>query len=522
MSGSLKGLNNLLNTQNYNQAIADFSKAIYIDPVEPVYYWYRAEAYLCLADFESAILNFRQHRSLSNLKITKAQDSSYYVTRKRMAQACFTWGQCLLDQFRFNDALEQFNTAAELGMDPDIVALRIAIAKIGVNDLTSSMTYLFQLINNHCSDIDVYILRAKLYYQQENIFFCNLDLRDAVIINPLHPEIKSLQLCVLEYAVQFKNKASEQVLRKKFDLAIWYLNQAVELDPEDWSSQLLRGVLLGETQHYDAGIDDLMEVLGNESRCEVREEEIKKHISALHNKAAIQMFKEKNITMAIQRFTIALNFNPPDHIIKKNRAECYFLLHEYDCALTDLFSVSKEHPDDLDVKSRISSIYGLLGKRLLLQGKVEEAIRSLSEAIIYDPNQSSLYFDRAESYLYLQELDLMKSDLLSCIKLSGQHELAQSLLSLFSNHDEKASRQNLISKLEGKYKSNNHEWKQSNSPNELCTHSILIATKYLPRLRPHEGGPNYILSEGIRYRCEADQLIKVVPNYPIKGKTVKG
>lgn len=118
--------------------------------------------------------------------------------------------------------------------------LSSAIVKIGQGDFELALEYLYQVINNHCHDTDVYLLRAKILYLQQNIFFAIADIRSAMNIDPSHPDIKSLMLGVMKFAVQFKNNANEQIIRKDYDLAIWYLNQAIELDPEDWKTLFSR------------------------------------------------------------------------------------------------------------------------------------------------------------------------------------------------------------------------------------------------------------------------------------------
>lgn len=250
----------LFAAKNYIAAVAKFTRAINLNPLEPCYLWHRAEAYLRLADFDSCLLNFR----LLKVLLSKQQAYSSYLFQYRMALVSFTWGQCLVDQHRFLDAAVQLDVAAKLDYDPIQIALPLAIAHIGLNDLDAAIRQLYRLIENKVNNIDIYILRAKLYHLQNNIFFANLDLQDAMKIDPTHPEVKHLQFLVLQYAVDFKNKASEQILKKKYQIAVWYLNQAIELDPEDWTLMLLRycknnssGILLAEIGNLDGGLADL-------------------------------------------------------------------------------------------------------------------------------------------------------------------------------------------------------------------------------------------------------------------------
>jgi tetratricopeptide (TPR) repeat protein len=333
--------------KRYTQAIAKFNRAVYLAPTEPTYYWHRGEAYLAICDFEGCIVNFLLFRKLVQ---------NGYVVSKRLANVAFTYGQCLLDQKRYHDAEKYFELAQQCGFHVDDVYLRLALAKLGQNDIPACLELLYEVINNHCVDADVYVLRAKLYYFQKNIFMSIQDLRVAKHLNPEHAEIPDLQHKVLEYAVDFKNKASEQIHRRDFRTALWYLNQVMELDMEDWKCLMLRGIILGELDQFEEGLTDLLEVLGNDSREGDREMEIKHHISKLHNKAAIKLFDEKKFDMALDRFSIALNFSPTDSLIRKNRSECYLASKQVDMAVKDLMECLSNKPEDMDAKQRIAFI----------------------------------------------------------------------------------------------------------------------------------------------------------------------
>jgi Flp pilus assembly protein TadD len=205
-------------------------------------------------------------------------------------------------------------------LDCNPIIYNSAVAKLGQGYAEESLEYLYPVINCHCIDADIYILRAKIYCQLGSVFLAIQDLRIAMDLNPGHPEISWLQFKVIEYAVDFKNKASEQILRNDFKTAIWFLNQAIELDPDDWKTLMIRGILLGEIDQYEAGITDLLQVLGNIQRKDDKEEDIKHYISILHNKAGVNFFDERQFSAALERFEIALNFNPDDILIRKNRA----------------------------------------------------------------------------------------------------------------------------------------------------------------------------------------------------------
>lgn len=100
----------------YSNAISQFSRAIFLNPTEPSYYWHRAEAHLRIGDFEGSILNL--HHFQHQLK-------NGYVSRKRLSIIAYTYGQCLLDQGRFQEAEKILNIALQSGFESNFVSIRL-------------------------------------------------------------------------------------------------------------------------------------------------------------------------------------------------------------------------------------------------------------------------------------------------------------------------------------------------------------------------------------------------------------
>ncbi len=103
------------------QAVGDFGRAIYTNQEEPSYYWHRAEAYMELSDFDSCIANFRHF----NLLLASKNQKSVYVSKIRLGYVLYTWGQILLDQKRYKEALEAFSEVHECGHPYSMVGPRM-------------------------------------------------------------------------------------------------------------------------------------------------------------------------------------------------------------------------------------------------------------------------------------------------------------------------------------------------------------------------------------------------------------
>lgn len=155
--------------------------------------------------------------------------------------ASYTFGQVLLDQKQYKESERVLNSALGLGLKAcDEFDVRIAICKLGQGLMDEAIQILFPIIENCSMDPDVYMLRAKLYFKQNNLIASINDLNTAIGLNPNHPEIACLKLSFMEYKVGLKNKAAEHTLKEEWDLAVSYLDEAIELDKLDWKLIFLR------------------------------------------------------------------------------------------------------------------------------------------------------------------------------------------------------------------------------------------------------------------------------------------
>ena len=99
-----------MGASQYELALRCLNKAIHLQPQETDLYVHRAEAYLRLTDFSSAVLNYKRACVLDPNNV------QYY---NRLAFVYYFQGQCLFDQKLFPEALEAFSRATE--MRPDVI-----------------------------------------------------------------------------------------------------------------------------------------------------------------------------------------------------------------------------------------------------------------------------------------------------------------------------------------------------------------------------------------------------------------
>ncbi|KAI9208677.1 uncharacterized protein BJ171DRAFT_565159 [Polychytrium aggregatum] len=407
---SAKGFDCLKN-KDYDQAIAEFSRSIFLWPTEAAYFWHKAEACVCVCDFDSAIMNFRMAR---DILARQGQSRPVYMSI-RFSNVAFTWGQILLDHLRFREALKMFMLAQELGgVAPSSLLLRMALAHLGLEQYDEAIELLYEVTELLPTDVDVIILRAKIYKTQRNVDLVNVDLQEAIRLRPDHPEIPELFEYVMREAADLKNKASDQILKGSLVNAIYYLNHAIELDPRDWiilfrrlSAALAvveRAILFAQLGQSDNAIGDLNAALEHPELDPERTQEIRNYLGSVYNKIGVEQYQARNYEEALKNFTIGLQYNPYESMIYKNRADCYYLAGHLERTLSDNLKALELDPADIECRKRCGIVRFMMGERHFNQGTYVEAI-----------------------YEFTKRIDEARQDLASLLQLHPDHTEANAL-----------------------------------------------------------------------------------------------
>ncbi|KAI9355418.1 hypothetical protein DFJ73DRAFT_279048 [Zopfochytrium polystomum] len=333
--------------------IARLSRAIYVDPEDPALYLFRGDAYLDVCDLQSAIGNYKKALSLvsPSPKATTGSPFSFAnVTGKSVAEeirpgrwikyqlrrALFLWGQILLDQHRFKEALVSFEESRDLGMCFASVSLRIVAAYIGLGDFDEAIRLLYSLSEKYPTNANFHIIRAKLYQSQGCHDFVAIDLRKAIQADPSHPLIMELLEYVMVVATVYKNKAAEQIKKGHFDIAVFFFSQALELDPFDWCSTFKRGVLFHALGQSESAIEDFTTALEQPERDTTRDSEIRAHLSSAYNKLGVDHFRQGRFLQAAAIFSLAIENKSDEAILYRNRSDCYLKMQRVAEAKDDL------------------------------------------------------------------------------------------------------------------------------------------------------------------------------------------
>lgn len=99
-----------MKAEQWQRAVVLFTKSLAMEGEQVDCYVRRAECYLQLTDFQSAVLNYKK------ACIMQPDNLTFY---NRLAFIYFFQGECLFNQKLYPEALEAFTRASE--MRPDLV-----------------------------------------------------------------------------------------------------------------------------------------------------------------------------------------------------------------------------------------------------------------------------------------------------------------------------------------------------------------------------------------------------------------
>ncbi|KAJ3074394.1 Tetratricopeptide repeat protein 16 [Podochytrium sp. JEL0797] len=466
-------------TKDVHTAIASLSRAIFLNNNEPIFYIHKAHAFLLVNDFESCIANMRQAQDMLKPRavvqkwkpevgaiwrgIATAEDgegegdlffrrdkfeataSSSNWFNIRLRRIYYTFGQILLDQRRLYEAMKYFKLARDYGMCEYSVYLRMVAIYIGLHKSDLALELLYRLIEKFPTNPDLYILRAKLYSELKHVDLVSIDLHKVVRLAPQHPEIKQLMEYTIWTAIKYKNKASLQILHGQFDVATFFLNHALELDPTDWITLMKRGVVFSEMGHYESALADLMCVLEMDERDKERDSEINSYIGSVYNRLGVEHFLNQSYEDAVTALKSALKFTSTEGIIFKNLADCYEKLHQGEQHEICLSRALHLNPTDDESRQKLAHLYFQRGESAIFAGHCPYGLIELSKAIDLDPTVPEYIFERGRTHLLTEQIDSAREDLTRVLKMDPLNREAAAMLDQLTLPPQKGS--DVIKKL---------------------------------------------------------------------------
>ncbi|XP_056011713.1 tetratricopeptide repeat protein 16-like isoform X2 [Ostrea edulis] len=406
---------------NFEQVLKSISKAMGLR-ADSVYYVERAEAFIQMCDFQSAILNYKK------ACLMDPDNAEYY---SRLAFLYYFMGQTLFDQRLYPEALESFARAAEMNPDNTGYHIRSMTCLAALQRHGECLALVNKRLETDNDNPDLYIMRARLHEMFRNTTLCYYDIKDALQVDPDHQEAKVMMTKMETRAQDNKREAMQLNLMGKHREALHKISIAIDTDPIVADFHVLRGSLHRRLGDYNAAIDDFLLAL---DKCEHNEEspvyiDSQRQLLLTYNDFAVECFTKGFYEEAIILLNKAIKGEKREKGLYINRGDCFFRQNDFNFALQDYCQALELDSDDENIKSRISVIYNEFGVTAYQDKNFSEADSKLTQAIQYNPKVGQYYITRSRCRYMLENIHSARLDLIMGLLLDPTNEDVISILS---------------------------------------------------------------------------------------------
>ncbi|XP_077087884.1 tetratricopeptide repeat protein 16-like isoform X2 [Siphateles boraxobius] len=420
-----------MSQSQFDKAVSCFTKAILLQSQQTEFYVQRAEAYLQLCDFQSAVLDYKHAISL------QPQTEAY---PQRLAFIYYLQGQCLFDLGKFLEALDSFTKAAELKPCFRPYHMRSLACLTALGRYSDCLRSVSNFLETDSQSADLLILRARLHHQLNQMTLCYHDLRSALRLKPCCPVALALLKRLKEAAENAHHAAVDKALKGELSDALRNINSALKYNPSKAQYYLFRGILYRRLRDFTAAIEDLViaaefyrveeeppqEHMQDDS--EDLEEDAQTQLALTYNDFAIQCFSRGLQSEAIKLLNKAIEKQRNASELFINRGDCFFKLCEWSFALADYQQAEEMDPDNTVIWLRLAVIHNTMGLHSYENKKYQEAAGKFSVAIRYNPGEVHYYENRAKAYNKVAKIEEAKKDAISVLILEPTNDQAVPLL----------------------------------------------------------------------------------------------
>ncbi|MDR3170256.1 MAG: tetratricopeptide repeat protein [Treponema sp.] len=280
---------------DYDEAIADFTQVVKLDPNNPVAYNNRGFIYAEIGDYDKAIADYTQSLKLDPNNAAAYNNRGFiYAEIGDRGNAITDYGQAIKLDPNNAEAYNRLGKVWSESGDYDVAIANFNRAEeIDPNDA--------DICNN----------RGRAYYGRGDY--------DRAIVNFTHAvKLDSTNATV------YLNRGFAYAIKGDYDSAIVDYTQSIKLDPNNAFVYNYRGFAYYAKSDYGSAITDYTQAIKLDSNNMV-----------IYNNRGNAYADKGDYDQAIADFTQALKLDPDNAIIYFNRGDAYYRKGDYDTAIAD-------------------------------------------------------------------------------------------------------------------------------------------------------------------------------------------
>lgn len=233
-----------VHNMDYEGALIAFNKVIFYDKKIAEVYAEKAEIYIKLCDFSSAIQQFR-----TALRIR--HDDSWLF---KMNQLFFMKGLTLIEEGYCNDAL---NLVTQIDSEDIKFTYLKALAYVRASNKELAFEEIDNCLQIDPNNVEVLILKGKLLWSVDRVEEGNECFWAAHNIFPDHHEVVEFLAIQRPRAMEYYKKAVKFVFQGNKHMAMENITKGLDLFHDMTRLLLLRAAVYRESKDYDQALTDL-------------------------------------------------------------------------------------------------------------------------------------------------------------------------------------------------------------------------------------------------------------------------
>ncbi|MFN6258928.1 MAG: tetratricopeptide repeat protein, partial [Microcystis sp.] len=319
-----------INQQKYELALADYNKAILLNPNLAGAYYNRGVLYrlqekydLALADWNKAIEinpNFAEayvnrgalYYDLQKYELALADWNKAIKINPNLAQAYYNRGLLYHNQQKYELALADYNKAIDINPNYALAYNNRGNLYKNLQKYELALSDYSKAIKINPNDADAYYNRGVLYSDLQKYDLALSDYDKAIEINP-------------NYAEAYVNRGVLYRLQEKYELALADYDKAIEINRNDAVAYYNRGVLYSYQQKYELALADYNQAIRINPN----------YANAYYNRGVLYYNLQK-YDLALSDFSKAIEINPNLAQAYLGRGGLYAILRQTEKAKIDL------------------------------------------------------------------------------------------------------------------------------------------------------------------------------------------
>ncbi|CAH6788930.1 Ttc16 [Phodopus roborovskii] len=402
-----------LEQEDWEMAVLFFSRALHLNPKLVDFYIFRAEAFIQLCDFSSALQNLRRAYSYQ-------PENSKYL--ERLAFVLYLQGQCLYELCDFQEALYIFLQASDLQPQNPSFSYRCIACLLALKRHQDCLLLATREVKQGRATADVYILRARIYNFFQKPKLCYQDLRSALLFDPKHPQAKGLLQMMVDQAKQSLQDASILAVQGKLHRALKCISCAIENNPLDPNLFLFRGTLLRRLQQFDPAVEDFLKALDMVTDSQDNlVQKAQRQLLLTYNDFAVHCYTQGAYQEGVLLLNKAIRDEQNEKGLYINRGDCFFQLGNLTFAEADYKQALALSPQDERANLRMGVLQEKMGLCEQTRRQFQKAEDHFSAAIKHNPEKAQYYLHRAKSRQLLQNILGARQDIATVLLLNPNY-----------------------------------------------------------------------------------------------------